>query len=90
MAADALMVFPPPAGILKDEAIVDGLRQGPRWRSVEMTETAETTAGDAVVLAYRAVGQRDGAEPYTAYCSSTYVRGEDGWKLLGHQQTPVG
>jgi hypothetical protein len=90
MAADALMVFPPPVGILRGEAIIAGLRQGPRWSSIEMTETAQTALADTVVLAYRARGQRDGAAPYIASCSSTYVRDGGGWKLLAHQQTPVG
>jgi hypothetical protein len=89
MAADALMVFPEPVGVLRGEAIVAGLRQGARWRSVEMTETVQTALAATAVLAYRARGQRDGAAPYSARCSSTYVRDGDRWKLLAHQQTPV-
>lgn len=90
MAPAALMVFPAPVGLLEGKAIVDGLRQGPRWQSVDFSETAEAALGDTVVLAYRATGRRQGAEPYTALCSSTYVRTEGGWKLLSHQQTPAG
>lgn len=90
MAPEARMIFPPPAGILKSEAILAGLKQGPRWQYVDMDERSETASGDTVVLAYRAKGRRPGAEPYVALCSSTYVKRGAAWKLLFHQQTPVG
>lgn len=90
MAPEACMVFPPPAGVLRGEAILAGLRQGPRWQSVEMTERSETAWGGTVVLVYRATGTRPGAGPHVALCSSTYVRTDGGWKLLFHQQTPAG
>ena len=89
MAQAALMVFPAPVGILEGKAIVDGLRQGPRWQSVDFGERSEAALGDTVVLAYRAIGRRQGAEPYIALCSSTHVRVGDTWKLLSHQQTPA-
>lgn len=90
MAPEARMVFPPPVGILKGEAILAGLKQGPRWQSVDMDERSETVSGDTVVLAYRASGRRSDAEPYAALCSSTYVKVDGAWKLLFHQQTPAG
>lgn len=89
MLPHARMVFPLPVGILHGGAIVAGLRQGPRWQSVDMQERSETASGDTVVLAYRATGTRQGAGPYAALCSSTYVKLADGWKLLFHQQTPM-
>ena len=89
MLVQARMVFPPPVGFLAGEEIVAGLRQGPRWQSIDMEDTSETVSGDTVVLAYRATGTRPDTEPYAALCSSTYVKGSGGWKLLFHQQTPV-
>lgn len=90
MMADALMVFPEPVGIVEGNDILAGLRHGPRWGSVDIRERSHTRAGDTVVLAYRAIGTREGSEPYIALCSSTYIRDADNWKLLSHQQTPAG
>ena len=90
MRADAQMVFPAPVGILKGEQILDGLRSAPRWESVEMTGKTVRQVEETLVLAYHATGRRRGSDPYTAFCSSTYVHGNDGWKLLSHQQTPAG
>jgi Domain of unknown function (DUF4440) len=88
MATDARMVFPSPAGILAGDAIVEGLRQGPRWKSVAMDDKTATRSGETVVLAYKATGERNGAAPYVALCASTYVREGGKWLLLAHQQTP--
>lgn len=90
MAAEAQMVFADPVGILKGDEILDGLKAAPRWAAVEFADQTEQTLGDTRVLAYRATGSRDGAEPYSALCSTTYVRREGKWILLSHQQTPVG
>lgn len=88
MALNAQMVFPAPVGILKGSKIVDGLRQAPRWESVEFDGKSEAELGSTVVLAYEATGQRNGQEPYAALCTSTYVRHDNEWFLLAHQQTP--
>ncbi len=88
MASDARMVFPSPVGILAGEEIVEGLKQGPRWQSVDFEEQTETSLGDTAVLAYKATGKRDGEEPYIALCASTYVKSDGKWVLLAHQQTP--
>lgn len=88
MAPDARMVFPPPVGILAGEEIVEGLKQGPRWQSVDFDEKTETSLGVAAVLAYKATGNKDGEDPYIALCASTYVKSGGNWVLLAHQQTP--
>lgn len=88
MAANARMVFPSPVGILAGEQIVQGLKQAPRWSSVDFHDKSETHLGETVVLAYSAIGRRDGEDPYEAFCASTYVQKEGKWVLLAHQQTP--
>ena len=88
MASDAQMVFPSPVGILAGEKIVEGLKQGPRWQSVDFEKKTETGLGDTTVLAYKATGRRDGDDPYIALCASTYVKSDGKWVLLAHQQTP--
>lgn len=83
------MTFPDPIGILKGEAILEGLKGAPRWEAVEMEERTALKVGDTLVLAYRATGRRKGSAPYVALCSSTYVFQDQAWKLISHQQTPV-
>jgi hypothetical protein len=89
MVADAQMVFPDPVGILKGDEILHGLKEAPRWQSVEIEEKTEASSGDTLVLAYRAAGRRGIAAPYRALCSSCYIRQGDTWKLISHQQTPI-
>ena len=90
VAADCLMVFPEPAGILTGPAILDGLAAAPRWQRLEILTPALRRGGDSVaVLAYRAEAARPAGEPYHALCSSTYVREAGAWWLVQHQQTPA-
>ena len=39
---------------------------------------------------FQGTGLRGASNPYVALCSSTYVRQNAAWKLLAHQQTPLG
>lgn len=86
--SDAVMVFAPPVGILTGLSILDTLEGAPRWTEVEMTErVALRPTADIVVLAYRAEGRRGEAEPYVAYCTTTYRSDGERWRLVQHQQT---
>ncbi len=85
-----VMVFPAPAGTIAGPAIAESLAGAPRWASVEMAERhIGRPATDLLVLAYKAHGVREGATSYEAYCTSTYRRDGDRWRLVQHQQTPV-
>lgn len=85
-----VMAFPAPAGIIAGSAIAQSLAGAPHWASVEIAERhVGRPAADLLVLAYKARGLRDGAAPYEAYCTSTYRRAGDHWRLIQHQQTPV-
>ena len=90
MHPECTMAFQAPVGILTGAGIVASLKEAPRWASVEMDERhVSRPASDAVVLAYRARAFRDGSPPYGAYCTSVYVRLQDRWQLVQHQQTPA-
>ena len=90
MHPECIMAFPAPVGILTGASIVAALKDAPRWSSVEMEERQIIRpAPDAVVVAYRARAVRDGSPAYSAYCTSTYVRVRDGWRIVQHQQTPA-
>jgi hypothetical protein len=88
--AQCVMAFPAPAGIMLGRKIVESLEGAPRWTSVTMGERhLVRPMPDVTILAYRARGTRDGAPAYEAYCTSTYRRASDGWRLVQHQQTPL-
>lgn len=90
MAPGCVMVFPAPVGVMTGDAILDAVAQMPRWADVTISETTlSRISPDVVVLAYFAEGQRDGQASYRTYCSSTYHRTADGWRLVQHQHTPV-
>lgn len=88
-AKGAVFVFPYPAGILQGDAIWESMARTPRWRSVVMSDKVMTRQGDTVVLAYRASAEREGVPIYEVLCASTYLRDEDTWVLMAHQQTPL-
>lgn len=85
-----VMAFPAPAGIIAGADIVRSLANAPRWSSVDMADKhLERLGADLMVLAYKAHGRREGAAAYEAYCTSTYRRDADRWRLVQHQQTPA-
>ena len=90
MASDARMVFPSPVGILEGDKIVQGLKQGPRWETVDFENKTEAHLGDTAVIAYHATARREDNYPYSPLCGSTYVKDDGIWVLLAHQQTPTG
>ncbi|AWI57748.1 hypothetical protein AB395_00002095 [Sinorhizobium fredii CCBAU 45436] len=88
--SECLMAFAP-VGILAGVEIIRALDGMPRWLDVEMTEQRSARPNDSVlVLAYRADARRDPDVSYAAYCTSTYARTGEDWRLLQHQQTPIG
>ena len=85
LAPGCLMAFPG-MGLMQGEAIMESLKAAPRWSRVEMRDKRLQETGDCAVLAYHAHGTRDGDAPYEALCTSTWIRREDEWKLIQHQQ----
>jgi hypothetical protein len=90
LAGDPVMVFPPPAGIFDEEAIIASLEDTPAWESARLDHATVVRLRDtAAVLAYRADAERRGRS-YSCYAASVYVRQDDGdWRLAFHQQTPI-
>ena len=87
LAPECLMAFS--IGLLGREDILRSIEGAPRWESVSMTERrVDRPDPGTVVLAYRATAER-GAETYAAFCTSTYRRVGEAWKLIQHQQTPA-
>jgi hypothetical protein len=85
-----VMAFPAPGGLMRFDAIMASIDKMPRWSSVEMSDRMMThPAKDVTVLAYKARGRREDEKPYDAFCTSTYWRSGEGWRLVQHQQSPA-
>ena len=88
-AKGAVFVLPYPAGILQGDALWREKDIAQRWRSVVMSERYMSSQDDIAVLAYRVSAERSGEPIYEALCTSTYLRDDDNWVRLSHQQTPA-
>ena len=89
-AKDAVFVFPYPTGILRGDALWREADVAQRWRSVVMSERYLSVQGNIATLAYHVSAERGDAPLYEALCTSSYVKDDDTWLRLTHQQTPVG
>jgi len=92
LSDDAVMVFPEPTGLLGRSEVLQSLGDGDRWRSIEFSdERLVEVTEDVVQLVYRAVAERseDGSE-YSALVTTTYLREDESWTLVSHQQTRAG
>ncbi|TXH34189.1 MAG: hypothetical protein E6Q98_19370 [Rhodospirillaceae bacterium] len=47
---DCIMAFAAPIGVMKGRAIIESLKDAPRWTEVEMSLQTSSHAGDATVL----------------------------------------
>jgi hypothetical protein len=90
LAADALMVFGDPVGVMDRDETVRSIADAPRWQDVAFEDVAFVVlTPDAAVVTYRASARREDGAQYIARASSAYVN-RGGWRLAFHQQTPAG
>lgn len=88
---ECLVAFTSMSGISTRGQIAATVGEGPRWRDLEIqVDGLIQPTGDVAILTYRASAVRGEGENYRAVVSSGYVRREDGWKMVFHQQTPLG
>ena len=88
--AKCLMVLPAKPFIVTGEQSKDAVSATPRWTKVALTERQVARPQEGlIVIAYKANAERDGMQPYEAYCTSVYRMLEHTvWKVVQHQQTP--
>lgn len=91
LAEDTVMVFPEPTGILERPEILESMGGTDRWSTIEFSnERLLEISDEAVQLVYRAVAERSGdASEYVALITSTYIKENESWRLISHQQTPT-
>lgn len=86
-----LLAFTTMAGVSSRDEVAATVADAPRWRELEIdVQGLVQPAADVAVLTYRASAIRGNDERYRALVGSGYVRRDDGWKLMYHQQTPLG
>lgn len=88
-ATNAVMVFPYPPGILQGDQIWTHLQQRTGWRSVIMAERRIMLCQDIAILTYRVSAEKPDVPIYKALCASSYLKDDDIWLRISHQQTVV-
>ncbi|ETX15698.1 hypothetical protein OCH239_14410 [Roseivivax halodurans JCM 10272] len=88
MLPEVRMVFPMPGEALGHDAILEAVRASDRWSEVSFEHQTETDIGHSVILTYTAHASR-GGETQVIACSSLWTEGDDGLRLVLHQQTPI-
>ena len=88
----ALIAFGPDmAGVMSNKEIASSVGDNNRWKSLELKlKGLIEPADDVAILSYEAHATRSNGEAYAALVSTGYARRDDGWKMVFHQQTPLG
>ncbi|MEP7762898.1 nuclear transport factor 2 family protein [Sanguibacter sp. 25GB23B1] len=81
---DALVIVP--GAVLDKQECVAAMDASPGWDSVDLREPRLLRTAETATVVYSFIGQR-GSTTYEATLASTYVRQDDTWRLLVHQQT---
>lgn len=91
LAAEAILVFADPVGVLDREQTLASIASAPRWQEVRLEDVRfASLAPQAVLLSYRAIARRDADEgEYHARASSAYIHRGGEWLLAFHQQSPA-
>ena len=89
LADDAAMYFPDRPGPLRGDAILDALKNEPRWDAVVFTKQDMAVDDDRITLRYHATARREGRDAYSAHCTTIYLRDAGGLKLVEHHQRAV-
>jgi hypothetical protein len=88
----ALIAFGPDmAGVMSNKEIASSAGQGNRWKNLDIKlKGLIEPADDVAILSYEANATRSNGETYAALVSTGYARRDGGWKMMFHQQTPLG
>jgi hypothetical protein len=88
---ECLMALPHPPFVMSGEDAIQAVIDTPRWSSVKLTDQRVARPQEGlIVVAYTVEAEREGTEPYSAHCTSTYRRlSHEEWRVVQHQQTPA-
>nr|WP_255783700.1 nuclear transport factor 2 family protein [Lysobacter chinensis] len=88
---DGVMLLPHLPHPMDKGAVLAAVARAAPWTRFAFDEVSVSSpAPGLAVLAYRAQAERPGLDtPYRALVGSVYLRGDGGWMLFSHQQTPL-
>ncbi|VVT32096.1 conserved hypothetical protein [Sphingomonas aurantiaca] len=88
---ECVMVLPEQPFVLTGAQAIEAVSKTPRWSSVTFSEQQIMRPQEGLIaIAYKAEAQREGADGYVAYCTTTMRRLEhEEWRVVQHQQTPA-
>ena len=87
---DCLVAFTEMAGISSRDEIASQASAS-RWSDVDIdVDGLLRPTDDVAILTYHVHAVREKNVPYDAVVSSGYVRRDGAWKMMFHQQTPLG
>ncbi|MEG8024069.1 DUF4440 domain-containing protein [Sphingomonas aurantiaca] len=91
MDDECVMVLPEQPFVLTGAQAIEAVSKTPRWSSVTFSEQQIMRPQEGLIaIAYEAEAQREGADGYVAYCTTTMRRLEhEEWRVVQHQQTPA-
>jgi ketosteroid isomerase-like protein len=90
LADDCMVVFTEMAGLKSKEEIASMIKDGMRWRKLDIKEKGLVELADGVaLLSYQDSATRATGEPFEALVSSAYVKRNGEWKMAFHHQTPL-
>lgn len=88
LADDAVVVVP--GMVLDKQSTIEAMKQSPGWSSFEADDPQLLDLGDgAALVTYTFSGHRDPDTDYNAVLTSVYSKGDGGWRMRFHQQTPL-
>jgi hypothetical protein len=88
--SDCLVAFTEMAGISSRDEIASQANAR-RWSDVDIdVDGLLRPTDDVAILTYHVHALREKNIPYDAVVSSGYVRRDGTWKMMFHQQTPLG
>ena len=79
------------AGVMSNKDVAATAKDGNRWKDLDIKlKGLIEPADDVAILSYEANATRSNGERYAALVSTGYAKRDDGWKMMFHQQTPLG
>ena len=87
---ECLMALPSEPHLVSGADAVKSVSSTPRWSKVALTDRQVSRPQEGlIIISYKAQAEREGVQPYLAYCTSTYRRIEhEVWKVVQHSQVP--
>jgi Domain of unknown function (DUF4440) len=90
LSGDVVHVFPG-WGIVERDPALEGVRTARPWQDVVLEQMRVVPLGkDGAAVVYEARARRSSQGEYTAAVTSVYRREGGHWRLVIHQQTPLG